>query len=111
MSATWEEARKCPKCNLSGEPRGGPKPSLRPGVKLINVFCTTETCRWFGTSWVVQINEDGSIPDAAPTGVARGEKQFGSENLLAPHLTTNLVDKVNREAAGMDEPGRKELGI
>lgn len=110
MSTTWEEARKCPKCQLSGEPQGGPRPSLREGVKILNVFCKNEQCTWFGTSWLVQINEDGSIPDAAPTGAPRGEKQFGNDNLLSPHLTTGLVDKINREAAGMDKPGVKELG-
>jgi hypothetical protein len=74
------------------------------------VYCRTEGCNWEDTAWPVQINPDGSIPDAAPKGVARGEKQFGTENLLTAGVTTALVDKVNREAAGMDQPGAKELG-
>jgi hypothetical protein len=79
-------------------------------VKLINVFCTNVMCTWDQTSWVVQINEDGSIPDAAPAGQPRGEKQFGSELYLPSSTTNKWVDDANVRAAGMDNPGVKELG-
>lgn len=109
MAATWEEASRCPRCDQAGE-AGVAQQSRKPGVKVIPVFCRNEHCRWFDTSWLVQINPDGSIPDAAPTGTARGEKQFGSENLLTAGVTDQLIERVNREAAGMDQPGKKELG-
>jgi hypothetical protein len=112
MSATWEEARRCSRCHESGESRGGKRPTLRAGVFVVLVYCRTESCSWFDTAWPVQINEDGSIPDAAPAGTARGEKQFGTEQQLhLPPGTTNAwVDAANKSAAGMDRPGVKELG-
>jgi hypothetical protein len=110
VSATWEEARHCPKCGEAGEARGGARATAKPGVKAQTVYCLNERCSWFSTGWVVQINPDGSIPDAAPTGIARGEKLYGEENLLTSGVTDAMVEKINREATGMDTPGRRELG-
>lgn len=87
-------------------------PSARPGTNVVNVFCRNPLCTWCDTSWVVQINPDGSIPDAAPAGVARGDKQYEVPrgHLLQAGVTDEIIEKVNREASGMSTPGAKELG-
>jgi len=107
--ATWEEARHCPKCSEAGE-AGGARASAKPGVKAVTVYCRNERCNWFNTGWIVQINPDGSIPDAAPVGSARGEKLYGEDSRLTAGVTDAMVEKINREAAGTSTPGRRELG-
>jgi len=75
------------------------------------VWCRTEGCPWEDTAWPVQINEDGSIPDAAADGVARGPKQFGNDNQLSAFASQVEVDNANRQAAGLDKPATNlELG-
>jgi hypothetical protein len=32
------------------------------GVVIHMIYCRTEGCRWQDTSWIVQVNADGSIP-------------------------------------------------
>lgn len=61
--ATFEEARRCPKCDKPGEDMGG-RPSQRRGTKVHTIFCRTELCSWYNTSWLVSVNEDGTVPDA-----------------------------------------------
>lgn len=61
--ATFAEASKCPKCGFTGE--AGPKtPTRKPGVFAVVCTCYNNGCRWFQSGWVVQINADGSVPDA-----------------------------------------------
>jgi hypothetical protein len=70
--ATWEEARLCPKCGNAGQ-ETGTMPTRKRGVKVVNLTCKNPLCRWCDTGWIVQINADGSIPDAMS---ALGPKQF-----------------------------------
>jgi hypothetical protein len=58
---TYEEARRCPRCNNPGAVAGtrrGPH-----GSTLNSFVCKTPRCRWFETQYVVQINADGTIPE------------------------------------------------
>jgi hypothetical protein len=71
--ATWEEARKCPKCSNAGK-ESGTMPTQRRGTKVVKLVCENPLCRWFETGWVVQINPDGSIPD--PESALNSPKQF-----------------------------------
>lgn len=97
--ATLEEAKRCPKCDQPGQV-GAPKDTLRPGTRVVVVTCKTEGCRWEGTGWPVQINPDGSIPDAAPEGTVRGDKQFEIVNpLLADQRIAALENRI-REYGG-----------
>lgn len=71
---TYEEARRCPKCEEPGEESGRRSlhsASLR-GAELHIFACKNSRCQWFDTTWTVQRNPDGTIPE--PT--ARREKQF-----------------------------------
>ena len=59
--STYEEARRCPRCQQPGVEvgnRSGPH-----GSRLHTIQCRTPRCRWFNTDYVVQVNSDGSIPD------------------------------------------------
>lgn len=67
MAATetsWEEAIRCPKCDKPGKDEGW-KPGRRRGTKVHTIRCvSTELCPWYNTTWLVQVNEDGTIPQA-----------------------------------------------
>jgi hypothetical protein len=68
-TTTFESAKICPRCNKPGEDMKqmpGPR-----GATIHVVYCRTEGCRWEGTSWIIQVNRDGSIPIRKP-----GEKDF-----------------------------------
>lgn len=66
MSTPWEVANRCPECQSPGkEERTIPQPA---GVRLVQLLCKNKTCieSNFGVPviWMVQINQDGTIPDA-----------------------------------------------
>lgn len=58
---TLEIARRCPRCEQPGLMSIGKR--LRDGSTLNNVTCHNSRCKWFETSWVVQVNADGTIPE------------------------------------------------
>lgn len=62
MATTFEEAKKCPRCGLPGDDTSQ-VPAARQAVVHV-IFCRNSACRWFNTSWLVQVNKDGSIPTA-----------------------------------------------
>ncbi len=62
-------ASRCPICSEPGDwrnTRGGPK-----GSSVRNYFCVNARCRWFDTSWIVQVSADGTIPERKA-----GQKDF-----------------------------------
>lgn len=81
---TFEEAKLCPKCGKPGEDMGG-RPARRRGVKVHTIYCRTELCKWYNTSWLIQVNEDGSIPQAYSQ---IGEKQF-------PKVSQESITRIN----------------
>lgn len=61
---TFEEAKRCPKCQTPGEDRRqtrAPQGAL-PGAKIHHIYCTNNRCVWYDTPWMVQVNKDGSVP-------------------------------------------------
>lgn len=85
MSASWEDARRCPSDGSPGEivnqqmakrDSGAP-----PGTKLVTLICKNTRCEFHETPFVVGINPDGTIPDPTTTR----EKQF--PNLLEGNFT------------------------
>lgn len=70
MATTLESASHCPRCGNAGlevlVARGN-----RPGSKVHTFNCENSLCRWYKTGWVVQVNEDGSVPERG-----HGEKDF-----------------------------------
>jgi hypothetical protein len=97
MASTLEEASRCPKCKEPGD-IGARRPTAKPGFDVLGVTCQNEACKWFETGWLVQINPDGSIPEPAPEGTVRGDKQFTVEGLLKAGVTDEMVKKVNEYA-------------
>lgn len=62
MISTFEEAKRCPRCNQPGEDRKQiPAPGI-PGAKVHTIYCVSQLCPWYDTPWLVQVNSDGSIP-------------------------------------------------
>lgn len=55
-----EEARSCPRCDNFGQlvsTHAGPR-----GSTVRTYMCGTQGCKWYSTTWIVQVNSDGSIP-------------------------------------------------
>jgi len=78
-NGTWVEASKCPRCGLTGDHVKAETRQLSAGrgvtrgAVLHKLYCRNSRCRWYNTSWEVQVNPDGTIPD--PDAPRRG-KQF-----------------------------------
>ena len=60
MAKTLEEVSNCPKCGQAGE-RSLHRADPRDNTKLYTIKCMTKTCRWFDTSWAVQVDGDGQV--------------------------------------------------
>ena len=59
---TWEEASRCPRCGHPGHDIAT-RPTQRRGTMAHTLRCeSSELCPWYNTTWVVNVNEDGSIP-------------------------------------------------
>jgi hypothetical protein len=66
---TLEEAKRCPKCEQPGEATGHVRPAPRkPGItrgaQLHQIMCRNSRCKWYNTAYYIQINPDGTIPEA-----------------------------------------------
>lgn len=83
---TFEEAKRCPKCNEPGQEAGSR--SQRGGGEIKTIYCRNPRCAWNDTSWIVQVNADGSIPD--PTLVH--DKSFAK----VPDRTDAIQSQMNR---------------
>lgn len=60
--ATLEEAKKCPKCHEPGQEISARQLDRIKG-KLLTFMCMTESCKWFKTTYVVQVKPDGTVPE------------------------------------------------
>jgi hypothetical protein len=88
---SWEEATRCPKCGHPGKDEGW-KPGKRRGVKVHSIRCeSTELCPWYNTTWLVQVNEDGTIP--APYSQL-GPKQYQA---ISDESMSRLNDAIDRQ--------------
>lgn len=63
--ADYEEAKRCPKCQQPGDKvsEHSAGPEFKPGTKAHIIMCRNELCRWYDTTWVVQVRPDGTVPD------------------------------------------------
>lgn len=61
---TFEEAKICPRCKMTGESLGKNKGPVgtAPGTQMHIFRCNEPGCPWEGTNWTVQVNPDGTIP-------------------------------------------------
>jgi hypothetical protein len=103
-STTFEEASRCPKCNLPGEEAAPiPAPNAKRGAKLVFVWCRTSGCPWEGTNWVVQINPDGSVPKPYEQ---LGEKRYPK---LSPESETKVREAIESQVRHEIQPGGGEV--
>lgn len=59
---TYEEAKRCPKCEQPGE-KTKEEPARRvPGARLHTIYCRNPKCKWYDTPYIIQVNADGTIP-------------------------------------------------
>lgn len=70
--STLEEASRCPRCEQAGKYVG--ERSLRdPRQGKLKVFsCENTRCKWYNTTWTIQVAPNGTIP---PPTLER-EKRF-----------------------------------
>lgn len=98
---TFEEAKLCPKCKRAGEVRKSFKAENARGkmVDVHLVYCTTELCPWFGSPWVVQVNDDGTIPQPYSQ---LGDKQYPK---LSQESVSRVEDNIRRQLQAETEQG------
>lgn len=107
--ATLELAKACPKCKKPGMEKSTtpvrPEPGSRiqPGTVAKIFSCMNEGCRWFRTTWVVQVNPDGTVP--APH---RKEKQFNVDPVLQARAR-QLAEATERQLEREQGEGGAEI--
>jgi hypothetical protein len=102
---TFEEAKRCPKCELPGEDKSttAAKNSEGKPVKVHMIFCRNSECPWFDTSWIVQVNPDGSIPEAYSQ---LGPKQFPK---VSGEMETKIRESIEAQVRAETSPGGAEI--
>lgn len=98
---TFEEAKRCPKCDQPGEVVGDrslrPAPGVTRGARLKIIHCRNSRCYWFNqVCRTIQVNPDGTIPE--PT--KHREKSFRA-----------LPDDKGATAANLEALARATLGV
>lgn len=111
VQTTYEEATRCPKCNIPGEVRKIiPAPNIR-GAKLHTVYCISKLCPWYDTCWMVQINLDGSVPE--PKNHLNSPKAyvgFEGHEQMARDLEAALMAQTAAETQGSNAEIRNPRG-
>jgi len=100
-ATTFEEAKLCPKCELPGEDvsTSPAKDSRGAPVVLHMIWCRNDTCKWYNTSWVVQVNSDGTIPQAYSQ---IGDKKYPT---ISQESATRIEENYLRQLQAEVEPG------
>lgn len=59
MDTTFEEARRCPKCEKPGKEVGS---RVGPfGSTIHTIMCANSRCEWSNTTYLVQVKSDGKV--------------------------------------------------
>jgi hypothetical protein len=93
--STLEEAMECPKCHNPGKlVSEGPSksPEAARGTKMRIMECVTVLCPWHEERWLIQLNPDGSIPEAY-SGI-RGAKAYPE---LSPEMESRVNENIRRQ--------------
>lgn len=108
---TYEEAKRCPRCGIPGDHTSTTPGKDRRGkpVSIHMIFCRTEGCRWENTSWVIQVNPDGSIPQPDSERDAMREKAF-PKRLELPGDEQRIIQAIERQVQAEIQPGGGEIG-
>lgn len=109
MATTLEEAKRCPKCSQPGDHRLTTTPrNVKPGTRMLHVFCTSPLCSWYDTSWVIQINPDGSIPDASMKALREDQKVYPKLQPIG-NDEERILNAIEKQLAQEQKPGGGEL--
>lgn len=102
---TFEEAQRCPKCELPGEDTGTTPVRSQRGqqVQVHTIYCRNAECKWYNTSWIVQVNPDGTIPVAYSQ---LGNKKYPQ---LSPETQTRVEEAIKAQVAAETSPGGAEV--
>ena len=103
---SFEDAKKCPKCGKPGEDMGSRSvrsPNSGATVQIHSIYCRTQLCPWLDTMWIVQVNEDGTIPEAYSQ---LGNKQYPK---LSPESEARINDAIKHQLEAETKPGGLEL--
>jgi len=103
--ATMEEAQKCPRCDHNGELGAARPHPEKAGHQVVTATCRNPLCPWLDSGWTIMILPDGSIPDAAPAGTARGSKIWTEDRVRTKAEQDKLVNDVNNALASLAQPG------
>jgi hypothetical protein len=99
-ATTFEEAKECPKCGKPGQDIES-KATTKKGVSVHIIECKTELCPWFETTWLIQVNADGSIPEPMS---ALGPKLF-TVDPDAQALQEKIEQGLQAQIAAETRPG------
>lgn len=100
-NGSYQEAIQCPRCGLTGKDDG--KRSVDGGTRGAQLHirrCMNPRCKWYDTTWTIQVNPDGTVPD--PT--LKHVKQF-----TAP-VDAALVAQVRANAEAIQEASTRPGG-
>jgi hypothetical protein len=104
-TASYEEATRCPKCEMPGRVRSKQPVLGRPkGTQLHLVYCENDRCTWYDTSWPVQVNPDGTVPvfERAADHLDPREKVYPKQ--------TNTDEATDRVVRALERQVELELG-
>jgi hypothetical protein len=105
---TYEEAIKCPACEMTGIKVNEQALPARPGAKLHVYSCVTEGCRNNGLNYFIQVNPDGSIP---PPQIHRADSKLypkekaGRTSTEQEQREKAFIDRMQREVEMTMKPG------
>jgi len=89
MTTSFESASSCPKCSNAGKEISAQKSSR--GSTVYVFACVTEVCRWYNTTWIVQINSDGSIPERRP-----GDREFPKRPEMNEQRGRDIINQLRQ---------------
>ncbi len=93
---TLEEAKRCPICKEPGEHTGTSRGQDFDKSTVNEFTCKNERCRWFETSWLVQVRPDGSIAERAQ-GARGQDKQFNPMSNDALARGQRMMEDIQQE--------------
>lgn len=93
VETTLEEASRCPKCQNPGRYEGERVLESIRNAKTKIFGCHNERCKWYGQTWVVQVNANGTIPPAT----LRRPKQFAPLPGDGEKFVENLQRQIDLE--------------
>jgi hypothetical protein len=111
VDTTYDEARRCPKCQEKGELArdepfrsfDGGNRNVTKGARLHTIVCKNDRCRWCDqVCRVIQVNPDGTIPPP----ITKRERQFPDIPDFGARISDQLKRQLEVELGGGGEVSR-----